>query len=122
MKHIFKFASFGAVALAATFAGAPAEAAAVASRDVVVAARSDTIVKVDRRGRRTAAIVGAGVLGLAAGAAIAGSSRDRVDEEYYDEPRRVYVERPRYRERCEYVRYRENRYGEIVRVVTYRPC
>ncbi|GLK75785.1 hypothetical protein GCM10008171_10390 [Methylopila jiangsuensis] len=135
LKRTLAVAGVLGVALAAV---APAQAAWVGSPAAVEQARTAQAQLVDwrdrrygggyrhhhHRGDRAAGYAAAGVLGLAAGALIAGSaSRDRYDyEDDYYAPRRVYVERPRYYNRCKVVRWGEDRWGEPVRVVTYRPC
>lgn len=137
MTTLLKMGLAGACALGMTVGALPAQAAWVGSPAAVETAKTATVMKVDWRDRRgyrggyrghrhggnAGGYAAAGVLGLAAGALIAGSANRGYDDEYYDAPpRRVYVERrPAYRQ-CEVVRYREDRYGDPVRVITYRPC
>ncbi|MFD1331626.1 hypothetical protein ACFQ4O_06385 [Methylopila musalis] len=135
VKRTLAVAGILGVALGAV---APAQAGWVGSAAAVEQARTSQVQTVDwrdrryygggyrhrHRGDRAAGYAAAGVLGLAAGALIAGSAnRDRYSyEDDYYAPRRVYVERPRYYNRCKVVRWGEDRWGEPVRVVTYRPC
>ncbi|MFD1701549.1 hypothetical protein ACFSCV_00875 [Methylopila henanensis] len=141
MTSFIKLGLAGACAFGMAFGSLPAQAAWVGSAAAVQTAKTSSIETVGWRERRgyyrgggrhyhyhrhrrgggnAAGYAAAGILGLAAGAAIAGSaSRDR----YYDEgPRRVYVEEPRRYRQCRVTRWGENRYGDPVRVTSYRPC
>lgn len=146
MTSMWKTALAGACALGLTAGSMPAQAAWVASPAAVTAPDGGSVQKVgwrERRGYRgggyhggrryyghrhrggnTGGYLAAGALGLATGAIIAGAARDRDYDDGYYAPRRVYVDEPRryYSRRCEVVRWGENRYGEPVRIVRYRPC
>lgn len=97
--------------------GKTALGAALAAMAAIVTTPAQARPYYDRGGDNDAAIaIGAGVVGLALGAAIASSNRDRYyrDRYYYDRPRyRDYYryDRPRYRDYYRYDRrdYRNDR-------------